>query len=157
MCKALLDCVHKEADQLFIVLYEFWVEFIDADCMPSACEKNMSYVFHCTHHAWMQCAGHVIKCWKLPYVFSIAIVEEFSWRCCVHPIVPFLLFPFTAGRCLKISSRKKESFREEPTSTPNATTSVVEILDAKYNKADLPSIVKNNCVHLSTSHCNSAP
>jgi hypothetical protein len=27
-------------------------------------------------------------------------------------------------------------------------------LDAKYDKADLPSIVKNNCVHLSTPHCN---
>jgi hypothetical protein len=27
-------------------------------------------------------------------------------------------------------------------------------LDAKYDKADLPSIVKNNCVHLSPSHCN---
>jgi hypothetical protein len=31
---------------------------------------------------------------------------------------------------------------------------VVEILDAKYDKADLPSIVKNNCMHLSTSHQN---
>jgi hypothetical protein len=30
----------------------------------------------------------------------------------------------------------------------------VEILDAKYDKADLPSIVKNNCTHLSSSHCN---
>jgi hypothetical protein len=30
----------------------------------------------------------------------------------------------------------------------------VEILDAKFDKADLPSIVKNNCAHLSTSHCN---
>jgi hypothetical protein len=28
-------------------------------------------------------------------------------------------------------------------------------LDAKYDKADLPSIVRNNCTHLSTSHCNS--
>jgi hypothetical protein len=32
---------------------------------------------------------------------------------------------------------------------------VVEILDAKYDKADLPSIVKNNCAHLSTPHWNS--
>jgi hypothetical protein len=30
----------------------------------------------------------------------------------------------------------------------------VEILDAKYDKADLLSIVKNNCVHLSMPHCN---
>ncbi len=31
----------------------------------------------------------------------------------------------------------------------------MEILDAKYDKAVLPSIIKNNCAHLSTSHCNS--
>jgi hypothetical protein len=30
----------------------------------------------------------------------------------------------------------------------------VEILDAKYCKADLPSIVKNNCTHLSMQHQN---
>jgi hypothetical protein len=29
----------------------------------------------------------------------------------------------------------------------------MEILDAKYDKADLPSIVKDNCAHLSQSHC----
>ncbi len=28
-------------------------------------------------------------------------------------------------------------------------------MDAKYDKADLPSIVKNNCTHLSMPHCNS--
>jgi hypothetical protein len=32
---------------------------------------------------------------------------------------------------------------------------MVEMLDAKYDKADLPSIKKNSCAHLSTSHCNS--
>jgi hypothetical protein len=31
---------------------------------------------------------------------------------------------------------------------------VVEILDAKYDKADLPSIVKKDCMHLSTPHWN---
>jgi hypothetical protein len=30
----------------------------------------------------------------------------------------------------------------------------VEILDPKYDKADLPSIVQNNWAHLSTPHCN---
>jgi hypothetical protein len=44
---------------------------------------------------------------------------------------------------------------QEPVSTRNTTKRVVEILDAKYDKADLPSIIKNNCTHLSTSHCNS--
>ncbi len=55
------------------------------------------------------------------------------------------------SRALKLNSR----FAQEPTSTPNATKCVVEISDAKYDKADLPSIVKNNCGHLSTSHRNS--
>ncbi len=39
-------------------------------------------------------------------------------------------------RALKLNS----SFAQEPTSTCNATKHVVEILDAKYDKADLPSI-----------------
>ncbi len=33
---------------------------------------------------------------------------------------------------------------QEPVSTRNSTKCNVEILDAKYHKADLPSIVKNN-------------
>ncbi len=51
---------------------------------------------------------------------------------------------------LKLNS----SFAQDPASTHNATKHIVEKLDAKYDKADLPSIVKNNCAHLSTSHCN---
>ncbi len=54
------------------------------------------------------------------------------------------------SRALKLNS----SFAHEPARARNATKSVVEFLDAKYNKADLPSIVKNNCAHLSTSHRN---
>ncbi len=46
------------------------------------------------------------------------------------------------------------SYAQEPESTCNATKCVVEILDTKYVKADLPSIVKNNCVHLSMPHQN---
>jgi hypothetical protein len=55
------------------------------------------------------------------------------------------------SRALKLNS----SFAQEPASTRNATKCIVEILDAKYDKADIPSIVKNSCVHLSISHCNS--
>jgi hypothetical protein len=55
------------------------------------------------------------------------------------------------SRVLKLNS----SFTQEPASTHNTTKRIVKILDAKYDKADLPSIVKNNCMHLSTSHCNS--
>ncbi len=55
------------------------------------------------------------------------------------------------SRAIELNS----SFAQEPASTLNATKCVMEILDAKYDKADLPSIVKDNCAHLSTSHCNS--
>ena len=37
---------------------------------------------------------------------------------------------------------------QEPVSTCSAAKRVVEILDAKYEKADLPAIVKDNCPHL---------
>ena len=37
----------------------------------------------------------------------------------------------------------------EPVSTLEATRRCVKILDANYKKADLPSVVKNNCSHLS--------
>ncbi len=52
------------------------------------------------------------------------------------------------SRALKLNS----SFAQESESTHNATKCMVEILDAKYDKADLPSIVKSNCAHLSTPH-----
>ena len=42
-------------------------------------------------------------------------------------------------------------FREllEPTAMREATNRAVEILDAKYEKADLASIIEQNCTHLS--------
>ncbi len=55
------------------------------------------------------------------------------------------------SRVLKLNS----IYAQEPENTHNTTKRVVEILDAKYDKADLPSIVKNNCAHLSTPHWNS--
>jgi hypothetical protein len=39
----------------------------------------------------------------------------------------------------------------EPNSTQNATKWVTQILDAKYQKADLQSIFRDNCKHLSTN------
>jgi hypothetical protein len=41
------------------------------------------------------------------------------------------------------------SLAMEPQSTQDATKRVTQILDAKYQKADLQSIVRNNCKHLS--------
>jgi hypothetical protein len=40
---------------------------------------------------------------------------------------------------------------QEPVSTRNATKRVIEILDAKYSKANLTEIVKDNCSHLELS------
>ena len=37
---------------------------------------------------------------------------------------------------------------QEPVSTRTATKRVVEILDAKYEKADIPTVVRENCSHL---------
>eukprot|EP00956_Cyclotella_meneghiniana_P016093 scaffold25194_cov46-Cyclotella_meneghiniana.AAC.2 len=38
--------------------------------------------------------------------------------------------------------------RDEPDSTKELTKRAVQILDAKYEKADLPDIVENQCQHL---------
>jgi hypothetical protein len=41
---------------------------------------------------------------------------------------------------------------QEPVSTRSDTKRVIAILDAKYDKADLPVIVRDNCFHLQPSH-----
>ncbi len=41
---------------------------------------------------------------------------------------------------------------QEPVSTRNATKWVIEILDVKYGKADLPAIMRDNFSHLEPSH-----
>jgi hypothetical protein len=51
------------------------------------------------------------------------------------------------SRALKLNT----SFSQEPASTQGATKRVGEILDAKYAKADLPVIVRDNCKHLNPS------
>ncbi len=51
-------------------------------------------------------------------------------------------------RALKLNN----SLAKQPLSTLDATKCVTHILDVKYAKADLQSIVKNNCKHLSAHH-----
>jgi hypothetical protein len=56
--------------------------------------------------------------------------------------------------CLQGSStlhalRLNHSLAMEPQSTQDATKCVTRILDAKYQKADLQSIVRENCKYLS--------
>jgi hypothetical protein len=48
--------------------------------------------------------------------------------------------------------REKTCFAQEPISTRSATKRVVEILDAKYEKAYLPAIIRENCSHLKASN-----
>ncbi len=47
--------------------------------------------------------------------------------------------------------RENTCFAQEPISTHSATKRMVKILDAKYEKADLPAIIKENCSHLTAS------
>ncbi len=43
--------------------------------------------------------------------------------------------------------RENICFAQEPISTRSATKRMVKILDAKYEKADLPAIIRENCSH----------
>ncbi len=55
---------------------------------------------------------------------------------------------FSTLHALKLN----HSLAMEPQSTQDATKPVTRILDAKYKKTDLQSIVQDNCKHLSTDH-----
>ncbi len=48
--------------------------------------------------------------------------------------------------------RENTCFAQEPISTCSATKCMVKLLDAKYEKADLPTIVRENCSHLTASN-----
>ncbi len=47
--------------------------------------------------------------------------------------------------------RENSCFAQEPISTRSKTKRVVEFFDAKYEKADLPAIIRENCSHLTAS------
>jgi hypothetical protein len=47
--------------------------------------------------------------------------------------------------------RENTCFAQEPIRTRSATKRVVEISEAKYEKADLPAISRENCSHLKAS------
>jgi hypothetical protein len=47
--------------------------------------------------------------------------------------------------------RENTCFAQEPISTRSATRHMVNILDAKYDKADLPAIIRGNRSHLTAS------
>ncbi len=47
--------------------------------------------------------------------------------------------------------RENICFAQKPISTRSATKRMVKILDAKYEKADLPAIIRENCSHLTAT------
>ncbi len=47
--------------------------------------------------------------------------------------------------------RENTCFAQEPISTRRATKCVVKILDATYEKADLPAVIRDDCSHLTAS------
>jgi hypothetical protein len=49
------------------------------------------------------------------------------------------------------SLRENTCFTQEPISTRNVTKHVVEILNARYEKADLLAIIRENCSHLTAN------
>jgi hypothetical protein len=48
--------------------------------------------------------------------------------------------------------RENTCFAQEPISTRSKTKHMVEILDVKYEKADLPAIIRENCSHLKAAN-----
>jgi hypothetical protein len=48
--------------------------------------------------------------------------------------------------------RENSCFAQESISTCSATKHVVKILNAKYEKVDLPAITRENCSHLTSSN-----
>ena len=65
-----------------------------------------------------------------------------------------IVLPMQSINKLQTSNKRALGFNNslaknvEPKSTELATWCIVEILDAKYEKANLPDIVQNNCAHL---------
>jgi hypothetical protein len=55
-------------------------------------------------------------------------------------------------RALRQNRARNPCLAQEPDSTKDGTKRVIAILDAKYDKADLPVIIGDNCSHLTPSH-----
>ena len=58
--------------------------------------------------------------------------------------------PMREFESLRSTKKLHNSFKEflEPSSTREATSRAVEILDANYEKADLPKVIYDTCSHL---------
>jgi hypothetical protein len=55
-------------------------------------------------------------------------------------------------RALRCNNTHNICLAQEQVSTKDGTKRVIEILDAKYDKADLPALIRDNCSHLTPSY-----
>ena len=86
---------------------------------------------------------------------ELGIVLDFRTKITIDEII----LPMRDINSLTTSKMEKawtvnNSMTHEPHSTQEATQQVVHILDAKYEKADLQSVVSANCTHLSLQDQN---
>jgi hypothetical protein len=65
--------------------------------------------------------------------------------------LPMQNIKYLQGSSTLRAQRLNHSLAMEPQSTQDATKRVTRILDAKYQKADLQSIVRDSCKHLSAN------
>jgi len=76
-------------------------------------------------------------------------------ECTIQILKMFLPMRNIANLQLKLSITRaiqnNMNHTKKPVNTGSATKHIVEILDAKYEKADIPAIVKENCSHLSVT------
>jgi hypothetical protein len=68
--------------------------------------------------------------------------------------LPIQNFNYLQGSSTLHALRLNHSLAIEPPNIQDATKRVTRILDAKYQKADLQSVVRDNCKHLSTDQQN---
>ena len=66
-------------------------------------------------------------------------------------ILPIRNFNNLQGSSILHALKHNHSLAMEPQSTQDATQCATRILDAKYSKADLQSVVRDNCKHLSAN------
>ena len=66
--------------------------------------------------------------------------------------LPMQIINYLQGSSTLRAPKLNHSLATEPQSTQDASKHVTWILDAKYKKTDLQSIVRDNCKHLGVDH-----
>ncbi len=66
-------------------------------------------------------------------------------------ILPMKIINNLRGSSILRALRHNHSLAREPHSTQDATQRAMRILDAKFSKSDLQSVVRDNCKHLSAN------